>query len=149
VLVFQPHRYSRTRDLFEDFVKVLSSVDVLLLTEVYPAGEAPIIAADSKSLARALRVLGKVEPIFVEAVDELPAAVQGIVHDKDIVLVMGAGSVGSVAPNLLNGNPEQPLIEKQEKQEKQAKTKDAKDAKEAKEAKEVKGIKEAKEAKEA
>jgi UDP-N-acetylmuramate--alanine ligase len=146
VLVFQPHRYSRTRDLFEDFVKVLSGVDVLLLTEVYSAGEAPIVAADSKSLARALRVQGKVEPIFVEAVDELPAAIQGIVHDKDIVLVMGAGSVGSVAPNLLNENTEQPLTEKQGKQEKQAKTKDAKEAKEGKEGKEVREAKEAKEA---
>ena len=77
---------------------MLSSVDVLLLTEVYPAGEAPIVAADSKSLARALRVQGKVEPIFVEAVDELPAAIQGIVHDKDIVLVMGAGSVEVLRP---------------------------------------------------
>ncbi len=83
--------------------------------------------------------------------DELPAAVQGIVHDKDIVLVMGAGSVGSVAPNLLNGNPEQPLIEKQWEQEKQAKTKDAKEAKEGKEAKEARETKakEVKEAKEA
>ncbi len=72
VLVFQPHRYSRTRDLFEDFVKVLSSVDVLMLTEVYSAGEAPIIAADSKSLARALRVQGKVEPIFVETWTNYP-----------------------------------------------------------------------------
>jgi UDP-N-acetylmuramate--alanine ligase len=149
VLVFQPHRYSRTRDLFEDFVKVLSSVDVLLLTEVYSAGEAPIVAADSKSLARALRVQGKVEPIFVDAVDDLPAAIQGIVHDKDIVLVMGAGSVGSVAPNLLNGNAEQPLTEKQWEQEKQAKTKDAKEAKEGKEAKEAREDKEAKEVKEA
>ena len=100
VLAFQPHRYSRTRDLFEDFVKVLSTTDVLLLTEVYPAGEAPIVAADSKSLARALRVLGKVEPIFVETVDELPAAIQDVARGNDVVLVMGAGSVGGVAPDL-------------------------------------------------
>ena len=104
VLVFQPHRYSRTRDLFEDFVKVLSTTDVLLLTEVYPAGEAPIVAADSKSLARALRVLGKVEPIFVETVDELPAAIQGVARKNDVVLVMGAGSVGGVAPDLVKGS---------------------------------------------
>jgi UDP-N-acetylmuramate--alanine ligase len=89
--------------LFEDFVKVLSTVDVLLLSEVYPAGEAPLVAADSKALARALRVLGKVEPIFVEAVDELPSAIQSMAQHNDVVLVMGAGSVGSVAPNLLKG----------------------------------------------
>ncbi|SFW20095.1 UDP-N-acetylmuramate--L-alanine ligase [Nitrosovibrio sp. Nv17] len=100
VLAFQPHRYSRTRDLFEDFVRVLSTVDVLLLTEVYAAGEAPIVAADSRSLARALRVLGKVEPIYVEAVDELPAAVRGVVRENDVVLVMGAGSVGGVASGI-------------------------------------------------
>ncbi|SEK31652.1 UDP-N-acetylmuramate--L-alanine ligase [Nitrosovibrio tenuis] len=129
VLVFQPHRYSRTRDLFEDFVKVLSSPDVLLLTEVYSAGEAPIVAADSKSLARALRVQGKVEPIFVETVEELPAAIQSVAHDKDIVLVMGAGSVGNVAPHLVNGNLEQPAIEKGA-----GKIKKAEEAKEVKEA---------------
>ncbi|MCC2681647.1 MAG: UDP-N-acetylmuramate--L-alanine ligase [Nitrosospira multiformis] len=100
VLAFQPHRYTRTRDLFEDFVKVLSTADVLLLTEVYSAGEAPLIAADSKSLARSLRVLGKVEPIFVERVDELEEAIHSIARDKDVVLVMGAGSVGGVAPTL-------------------------------------------------
>src|SRR5690606_15668523 len=75
VLAFQPHRYTRTRDCFEDFVRVLSSVDALLLTEVYPAGEAPIVAADGRALARAVRVLGKVEPVFVEQVAELPAAI--------------------------------------------------------------------------
>jgi UDP-N-acetylmuramate--alanine ligase len=100
VLVFQPHRYTRTRDLFEDFVKVLSTPDVLLLTEVYSAGETALVAADSKSLARALRVQGKIEPIFVETVDELPEAIRGVVRDKDVVLVMGAGSVGAVAPAL-------------------------------------------------
>jgi UDP-N-acetylmuramate--alanine ligase len=100
VLVFQPHRYTRTRDLFEEFVKVLSSADVLLLTEVYPAGETPLIAADSKSLARALRVQGKVEPIFVETVDELAVNIHNVAQDKDVVLIMGAGSVGAVAPSL-------------------------------------------------
>ena len=105
VLAFQPHRYTRTRDLFEDFVKVLSTTDVLLLTEVYPAGEAPIVAAASKSLARALRVLGKVEPIFVETVDELPAAIHSVAQDNDVVLVMGAGSVWSVASDLVKGAP--------------------------------------------
>ena len=101
VLVFQPHRYTRTRDLFEEFVKVLSSADILLLTEVYPAGETPLVAADSKSLARALRVQGKVEPIFVETLDELPFSIHNVAQDRDVVLVMGAGSVGGVAPHLL------------------------------------------------
>ncbi len=71
VLAFQPHRYTRTRDRFEDFVRVLSTADVLLLTEVYPAGEAPIVLADGRSLARAIRVAGRIEPIFVESIDEL------------------------------------------------------------------------------
>ncbi len=96
VLAFQPHRYTRTRDLFEDFVKVLSTVDVLLLTEVYPAGEAPIVAADGRALARALRVQGKVEPIFIEQVAELPQAIVDAAKDGDVVLTMGAGSIGNV-----------------------------------------------------
>ena len=100
VLVFQPHRYTRTRDVFEDFVKVLSTVDVLLLTEVYAAGEAPIVAADGRALARAIRVLGKVEPIFVEHVAELPQTVHDIVQDGDVVLTMGAGTIGQT-PGLL------------------------------------------------
>ncbi|MCK5435577.1 MAG: UDP-N-acetylmuramate--L-alanine ligase [Nitrosomonadaceae bacterium] len=99
MVAFQPHRYTRTRDVFEDFVKVLSTADVLLLTEVYSAGESPIVAADGKSLVRAIRVQGKVEPIFVETVEELPAAIFSIAKDDDVVLVMGAGSVGSVAQN--------------------------------------------------
>lgn len=97
VLVFQPHRYTRTRDVFEDFVRVLSSADLLLLTEVYAAGEDPIVAADSKSLARAIRVQGKLEPIYTENVDELPAVIHGVVLDGDVVLIMGAGSIGKVA----------------------------------------------------
>jgi UDP-N-acetylmuramate--alanine ligase len=97
VLVFQPHRYTRTRDVFEDFIRVLSSADLLLLTEVYAAGEEPIVAADSKSLARAIRVLGKLEPIYTEHIEELPAVIQEVVLDKDIVLIMGAGSIGKVA----------------------------------------------------
>lgn len=96
VLAFQPHRYSRTRDLFEDFVKVLSSADALLLAEVYPAGEAPIVAADGRSLARALRVFGKVEPVFVEDIAEMPSAIRRVAEDGDVVLTMGAGSIGSV-----------------------------------------------------
>lgn len=100
VVVFQPHRYTRTRDVFEDFVRVLSQADVLLLTEVYPAGEDPIVAADSKSLARAIRVQGKVEPIYIETVDDLPDAILSIVQDGDVVLAMGAGSVAKVAPQI-------------------------------------------------
>jgi UDP-N-acetylmuramate--alanine ligase len=100
VLAFQPHRYTRTRDVFEDFAKVLSTVDVLLLTEVYAAGEAPIVAADGRALARAVRVAGKVEPMFVESVAELPAAIANVVRDGDVVLTMGAGSIGTV-PGLL------------------------------------------------
>jgi UDP-N-acetylmuramate--alanine ligase len=103
VLAFQPHRYTRTRDLFEDFVKVLSTVDALLLTEVYPAGEAPIVAADGRALARAIRVAGKVEPIFVESAVELPQAIMSAVRDGDVVLTMGAGSIGQVPGNLARG----------------------------------------------
>jgi len=101
VLGFQPHRYTRTRDVFEDFVKVLSSVDVLLLTEVYAAGEAPIVAADGRALTRALRVLGKVEPIFVEDVADLPAGIRSAVRDGDVVVTMGAGSIGQVPSKLV------------------------------------------------
>jgi UDP-N-acetylmuramate--alanine ligase len=100
VLAFQPHRFTRTRDLFEDFVRVLSSVDVLLLAEVYPAGEAPIVAADGRSLARALRLAGKVEPIFVEDIGEMPAAIRRIAEDGDVVITMGAGSIGGVPTQL-------------------------------------------------
>jgi UDP-N-acetylmuramate--alanine ligase len=100
VLAFQPHRYTRTRDLFEDFVKVLSTADVLLLAEVYPAGEAPLVAADARSLARAVRVAGQVEPIYVEDMAEMPAAIRRVARDGDVVLTMGAGSIGNVAGQL-------------------------------------------------
>ncbi|MDR3054324.1 MAG: UDP-N-acetylmuramate--L-alanine ligase [Zoogloeaceae bacterium] len=96
VLAFQPHRYTRTRDCFEDFIKVLASVDALLLAEVYAAGEAPIVAADGRSLARALRVAGKVEPVFVENIADMPASIFEVAQDGDVVLVMGAGSIGAV-----------------------------------------------------
>ena len=96
VLAFQPHRYTRTRDCFEDFVKVLSTVDVLLLAEIYAAGEAPIVAADGRSLARALRVVGKVEPVFVEDIAAMPQTIMDVVCDGDVVLCMGAGSIGAV-----------------------------------------------------
>jgi UDP-N-acetylmuramate--alanine ligase len=100
VLAFQPHRYTRTRDLFEDFVKVLSTADVLLLAEVYPAGEAPIVAADGRSLARAVRVAGSVEPVFVEDIADLPAAIRRAARPGDVVLTMGAGSIGNVPAQL-------------------------------------------------
>ena len=101
VLAFQPHRYSRTRDLFEDFVKVLSTPDALLLAEVHAAGEAPIVAADGRSLARALRVAGVVEPVFVEDIAEMPDAIRRVAQDGDVVLTMGAGSIGNVPAQLL------------------------------------------------
>ena len=97
VLAFQPHRYTRTRDLFEDFVQVLSTADALVLTEVYPAGEAPIVAADGRALTRAVRVAGKVEPVFVESVAELPATLRALVRDGDVLVMMGAGSIGQAA----------------------------------------------------
>ncbi|MBT2865985.1 UDP-N-acetylmuramate--L-alanine ligase [Chromobacterium violaceum] len=96
LLAFQPHRYTRTRDLFEDFVKVLSGVDALLLSEVYAAGEAPIVAADGRALARAVRVGGKVEPLFVEDIADMPQAILDAARDGDVVVTMGAGSVGAV-----------------------------------------------------
>ncbi len=101
VLAFQPHRYSRTRDCFEDFVKVLSTVDALLLAEVYAAGEAPIVAADGRSLARALRVAGRVEPVFVEDIAAMPQTILDVARDKDVVLTMGAGSIGGVPGKLV------------------------------------------------
>jgi UDP-N-acetylmuramate--alanine ligase len=100
VLAFQPHRYTRTRDLFEDFVKVLSTADALLLAEVYSAGEQPIVAADSRTLARALRVFGKVEPVFVEDIEGMPEAIRRAATDGDVVLTMGAGSIGNVPASL-------------------------------------------------
>lgn len=96
VLAFQPHRYSRTRDCFEDFVKVISLADAVLLTEVYAAGEAPIVAADGRSLARAVRVAGKVEPVFVDDISQLPDFVIATARAGDVVLCMGAGSIGGV-----------------------------------------------------
>lgn len=96
VLAFQPHRYTRTRDCFEDFVRVLSSADAVLLTDVYPAGEQPLVAADGRALTRGIRVAGKVEPLFVEAVSDLPQAIVDFVVDGDVVIVMGAGSISKV-----------------------------------------------------
>jgi len=97
VLAFQPHRYSRTRDCFEDFVKVIGQgADAVLLAEVYAAGEAPIVAADGRSLVRALRVAGKVEPVFVDAIADMAQAIVDNVRSGDVVMCMGAGSIGAV-----------------------------------------------------
>ncbi len=101
VLAFQPHRYTRTRDCFEDFVKVLSRSDALLLADVYAAGEVPIVAADGRALAHALRVRGDVEPVFVEQMSDMSDAILRFVRDGDVVITMGAGSMGSVAPKLV------------------------------------------------
>jgi len=100
VLAFQPHRYTRTRDLFEDFVGVLGTADALVLTDVYPAGEPPIVAADGRALARALRVAGKIEPVFVEEVSDVAEAIRAVARDGDLVLTMGAGSIGAVPAQL-------------------------------------------------
>jgi UDP-N-acetylmuramate--alanine ligase len=97
VMAFQPHRYTRTRDCFEDFVRVLSTVDSLLLTEVYSAGESSIVAADTRSLIRAIRVAGKIEPIFVESPEVMPTTILDVAKADDVVIVMGAGSIGQVA----------------------------------------------------
>ncbi|MDP5009182.1 MAG: UDP-N-acetylmuramate--L-alanine ligase, partial [Glaciimonas sp.] len=102
VLAFQPHRYTRTRDLFEDFVRVLSTVDVLVLAEVYAAGEQPIVAADGRALAHALRVAGMAEVVFVEDIADMHAAISNIVRDGDVVMTMGAGSINAIPAQLVN-----------------------------------------------
>jgi UDP-N-acetylmuramate--alanine ligase len=101
VLAFQPHRYSRTRDCFEDFVKVIGQADAVLLSEVYAAGEAPIVAADGRALARALRVAGRIEPVFVDDIAAMAQAILDSARDGDVVLCMGAGSIGTVAAQVM------------------------------------------------
>jgi UDP-N-acetylmuramate--alanine ligase len=101
VLAFQPHRYTRTRDCFEDFVKVLGTADLVLLAEVYAAGEAPIVAADGRALARALRVAGKVDPVFVDEIEAMPQTLIEQVRGGDVVIAMGAGSIGNVAAQVV------------------------------------------------
>ncbi len=101
VLAFQPHRYSRTRDCFEDFVKVIGGADAVLLSEVYAAGEAPVVAADGRSLARALRVAGKLEPVFVDQIEAMPRAILDNARDGDVVICMGAGSIGQMAGKVI------------------------------------------------
>ncbi|MFN6993036.1 MAG: UDP-N-acetylmuramate--L-alanine ligase [Aquincola tertiaricarbonis] len=102
VLAFQPHRYTRTRDCFEDFVKVLGTADAVLLTEVYAAGEQPIVAADGRALARALRVAGQVDPVFVDDINELPATIAKQARAGDVVISMGAGSIGAVPAKVVD-----------------------------------------------
>ncbi|MFM2053581.1 MAG: hypothetical protein RL456_1618 [Pseudomonadota bacterium] len=102
VLAFQPHRYTRTRDCFEDFVKVLGTADVVLLTEVYAAGEAPIVAADGRAMTRALRVAGRVDPVFVDDIAELPQVILEQVRGGDVVIAMGAGSIGGVPAKVVD-----------------------------------------------
>jgi UDP-N-acetylmuramate--alanine ligase len=101
VLAFQPHRYSRTRDCFEDFVKVIGQADAVLLSEVYAAGEAPVVAATGRDLARALRVAGKLEPVFVDAIEAMPQAILDNARDGDVVMCMGAGSIGGLPRQLM------------------------------------------------
>jgi UDP-N-acetylmuramate--alanine ligase len=108
LLAFQPHRFTRTRDCFDDFVKVIGQADAVLLTEVYAAGEAPIVAADGRSLARALRVAGRIEPVFVDDIAGMPQAIVDSARDGDVVLCMGAGSIGAVSAKVLT------LLEKTE-----------------------------------
>jgi len=96
VLAFQPHRFTRTRDYFEDFVKMIGTADLVLLAKIYAAGELPIVAADGRSLARALRVAGKVDPVFVDEIAEMPTAIAAQARDGDVVISMGAGSIGNV-----------------------------------------------------
>jgi UDP-N-acetylmuramate--alanine ligase len=100
VVAFQPHRYSRTRDLFDDFAVVLSSADALLLTDVYAAGETPIAAADAKALARAIRARGRIDPVLVGGVRELPNVLADVLVDGDLLLLLGAGDIGHVAQEL-------------------------------------------------
>ncbi len=100
VVAFQPHRYSRTRDLFDEFAAVLSSADAVVLTEVYAAGEAPIVGADSKSLARAIRARGRIDPVVVNSAGDLPALLCDVLRDGDLLLVMGAGDIGHIASHI-------------------------------------------------
>ena len=100
VVAFQPHRYSRTRDLFDDFAAVLSSCDAVVLTEVYAAGEAPVAGADAKALARAIRARGRIDPVVVPGARDLPAVLLDVLQDGDLLLLMGAGDIGHVAGDI-------------------------------------------------
>ena len=97
VMVYQPHRYTRTRDLYEEFVDVLSKVDCLLLLDVYAAGEVAILTADSKSLARSIRQRGQVDPIYVPSAEKLPEILETVLQDQDMLIMQGAGNIGVLA----------------------------------------------------
>jgi UDP-N-acetylmuramate--alanine ligase len=100
VLVFQPHRFTRTRDLMDDFARVLAAADTLLVTDVYAAGEAPIEGADGRAICRAVRGRGKVEPVFVATVEEIASALDGLIRPGDVIAMMGAGSISVAAHEL-------------------------------------------------
>ena len=100
-VIFQPHRYTRTRDLFEEFCRVLADTDVLILLEIYPAGEPEIPGVNSRSLCNGIRIRGKVEPVFIEDRDELNTLLPSVVEDGDILLSLGAGDIGSLSGGLL------------------------------------------------
>ena len=110
VLAFQPHRYTRTRDCFEDFIQVMGNADAVLLTEVYAAGEAPLVAADGRALARGLRLAGRVEPLFVADVADLPQAIADTARAGDVVLCMGAGTIGAVPARVVDLLQDQELL---------------------------------------
>ena len=105
VIVFQPHRYSRTELLFDDFVEVLAQLELVILLDVYPAGEEPVPAAESSSLCRSLRARGQHEPVYARSMDQVPQLLSGILQDKDVVLIMGAGDIGNLGPRLLQAFP--------------------------------------------
>ena len=100
MVAFQPHRYTRTYDLFDDFAAVLCEVDVLCLCDVYPAGEKPIPGADGRALSQAIRARGKVDPVFVADIGDLPESLKAVLKDRDIVLTLGAGNIGALAASL-------------------------------------------------
>jgi len=113
VLAFQPHRYSRTRDLLDDFASVLSDADVLVVLEVFAAGEEPIAGADGRAIARAVRTRGGVEPVFVETLAELPAVLEGLLEEGDLLLTMGAGDIGAFASELPGRLEQKPQLKVQ------------------------------------
>jgi UDP-N-acetylmuramate--alanine ligase len=108
VLAFQPHRYTRTRDCFEDFVKVIGTADAVLLADVYAAGESPIVAADGRALSRALRVAGKVDAVFVDDINDMPQVILDQARGGDVVICMGAGSIGNVPAQVVDASRRTP-----------------------------------------
>lgn len=111
VMLFQPHRYSRTRDLYDDFANVLGQVDVLLMLEVYPAGEKPIAGADSRALCRTIRNRGQIDPILVSEPDQVADILSKVIQNNDLILVQGAGNIGKIARNLAESKLQPTLSE--------------------------------------